>query len=153
AAEIEPRTETPSANPSASGRLTVIALGDVHELESHIPAWENLASHAIEPNVFQEHWMLLPALKQFAVGEQLILLVYAPHPQRPEEHGTLCGLFPLQRSSKYKGLPLSHLRLWRHLHAVLATPLVRAGQGPEVLHALFDWLRSDPRGARLLELG
>jgi CelD/BcsL family acetyltransferase involved in cellulose biosynthesis len=64
----------------------------------------------------------------------------------------LCGFFPLERQRRYKGLPVGVLRLWRHLHCFLGTPLLLARHAREALAALFDWLRADRLGAPLLEL-
>jgi len=147
-------TGSAEAAPSAVGPrpMCVLALHDVVALETHIPAWESLASAAIEPNVFHEPWMMLPALRHFAAGQDLVfVLIFAADPARPQGPGLLCGFFPLQRQRRYKGMPLPHLRIWRHLHSVLSTPLVRTGYGPETLQALFDWLRRDSLGSNLLE--
>ena len=42
--------------------ISVLAVEDVEALEC-TSRWEDLAAAAIEPNVFQEPWMLLPALR------------------------------------------------------------------------------------------
>src|SRR5438270_9508243 len=88
------------------------------ELEPLIPEWEELAAHAIEPNPFHEHWMLRPALENFAGDGVSVLAV--------RRQGRLCALLPVQRVARYKGLPISALVSWRHKHSMLCTPLVRA---------------------------
>jgi CelD/BcsL family acetyltransferase involved in cellulose biosynthesis len=146
-----PRAAAPPA-PVVAGP-SVVVLDDVAALAQHVPAWEQLAAQAVEPNTWQEPWLLLPALRAFA-GERppLFVLVYGSDPTRPQGPPLLLGLFPLERRRRYKGLPLSSLRLWQHLHCFDCTPLVRAGRGPECLGALFDWLAGDRRGSALLEL-
>jgi len=134
--------------------MSVIAVHDIAALPSYVPAWESLAAAAVEPNVFHEPWMMLPALREFGGGQQLLfLLVFGPDPARPKGLGLLCGFFPLERQGRYKGLPIPHLRIWRHLHSFLSTPLLRAGRGSETLQALFDWLGRERGGSSLLELG
>ena len=49
----------------ARRRMSVIAVRDLIALSAFVPAWEELAAAALEPNVFYEHWMLLPALEAF----------------------------------------------------------------------------------------
>jgi CelD/BcsL family acetyltransferase involved in cellulose biosynthesis len=145
-------TQPPKPADAPKG-LTVVPVHDVADLQAHVPAWELLAKSAIEPNVFHEPWMLLPAVGNIAAGPRLLfLLIYGPDPTRPQGPPLLCGFFPLERRKRYKGLPLTHLRLWQHLHCVLSTPLIRRDFGPQTLDALFTWLRDDPHGARLLEL-
>jgi CelD/BcsL family acetyltransferase involved in cellulose biosynthesis len=128
-----------------------VVLESSEELRAHLPAWEDLAANAVEPNVFYEPWMLLPALDAYAGGERLrIVLVYA---QAPGDPALLCGLFPLQPAAQFRGLPLRYLRMWRHPHCYLATPLVRRGHAHACLGALLDWLAEDRRGAGVMEWG
>jgi CelD/BcsL family acetyltransferase involved in cellulose biosynthesis len=124
--------------------LSVRLLEDTAALAAHVAAWEDLAAHAVEPNPFYEPWMLLPALEAWAPPARLqFVLVYA---------GTqLCGLFPLERSSTYRGLPFPHVRLWKYRHCYLGTPLVRRSHARETLRALLDWLAGDRRGAAAIE--
>src|SRR5688572_16159952 len=125
--------------------MTLRVVDDPVALAAHIAAWEDLAADVTEPNPFYEPWMLLPALEAFAQGISLqFVLVYA------EQRGAaplLCGFFPLERVSRYRGLPVSHLRMWRHRHCFLGTPLVRRGYARQCLRALADWLGRDRRGA------
>ncbi len=126
--------------------LSVRLLEDAAALAAHVSAWEDLAAHAVEPNPFYEPWMLLPALEAWGGGARLqIVLVYAG----PE----LLALFPLERCSRYRGLPFPHVRLWKYVHRFLGTPLVRRGRASEALAALIDWLARDRRGAAAIEWG
>jgi len=43
-----------------------VVVRDLSTLSRFVPAWEELAAAALEPNVFYEHWMLLPALEASA---------------------------------------------------------------------------------------
>lgn len=117
-------------------------------LAEHVAAWEDLAVHAAEPNVFYEPWMLLPALRAFGQSERLLFaLVFTHGPQTR----TLCGLFPLEHRRGYRGLPLNYLRLWSYRHCFLCTPLLRRGYEAASLAALFKWLDTRPEGASLFE--
>ena len=44
------------------------------DLRDIVPAWDVLARHSLEPNVFYESWMLLAALEQFSTGQVAVLL-------------------------------------------------------------------------------
>ncbi len=133
--------------------MSVVVVDHPDQLESHVPAWDALARAAVEPNVFQEAWMLLPAWRAF--GGRLPLravLIYGPVQARPDATPELCGLFLLERTSSLFGLPVPVVRIWAHLHSFLGTPLVRAGAEAGCLDALFEWLAHDAAGAPLFEL-
>jgi hypothetical protein len=64
--------------------MSVVIVDDLTALEKHIAAWEELAATAIEPNVFYEPWMLMPALRAYGgAGRLLFALVQTPDPARP----------------------------------------------------------------------
>ena len=114
--------------------------------------WDDLCRDALERNLFYEAWMLLPAIEAFGEGLDLrFVLVYAEDRNDMSAPPVLCGLFPLERKMRYKGLPVHSFVLWRHLHCFLCTPPVRAGLERECLAAFFDWLRDAPGGAALME--
>lgn len=111
-----------------------------------VPAWEELAGAALEPNPFYEHWMLLPALEAFAPQPEVRLLCVW-------HEGKLGALLPVLPLARYKGLPVRVLTSWRHTHCLLCTPLVRAGRAASAsIGALLDWLLADGERAAALEL-
>jgi hypothetical protein len=126
--------------------LSVTVACSAAELAEHTEALEELATAALEPNVFYEPWMFLPAIEAYATDSPLqFVLVYSGSSK-------LCGFFPLERGHRWRGLPVRAARIWRHLHCVLGTPLIRADQARECWAFLLDWLANDPDGAALLEL-
>lgn len=113
-------------------------------LKEHVPAWERLAADALEPNVFYEPWMLLPAWHWLGPGLDLrVVLVF--------RSGILCGVFPLERERRYRELPVETFRLWKHPHCFLSTPLLRANQAAATLAAFFEWLAADRGLPSLIE--
>lgn len=126
--------------PATSVRL----FRDLASLEALIPAWEDLAANAAEPNPFYEHWMLRPALEHLGGGQEVgIAAVWT--------EGELSTVVPLVRS-RFKGLPARALMAWRHPHCLLCTPLVRKGRSAaEAIGALIDWAGMAADGAPLLE--
>ena len=54
-----------------------------------------------------------------------------------------------EATGRYKGLPASTLRSWRHRHCMLCTPLVRAEGAAGYVAALAEWLRG---AASVIEL-
>jgi hypothetical protein len=132
-------------------RLRITVLDHPATLAGHMAAWNDLAAAALEPNVFYEPWMMLPAIDSFGGREKLrYVLVYADHENAPP---LLCGLFPLERAARYNGLPFSHVRLWQHKHCFLGTPLVRATHARACLDAFLDWLEADAHGASAIKWG
>ncbi len=141
------------ASPKAKGRMSVVVVRDLSTLSGFVPAWEELAAAALEPNVFYEHWMLLPALEAFGGGKDIsIVLVLIHDAHNPDAPAKLGGLFPLEQIPRYKKLMVSVLSLWRHAHCYVCTPLVRADAARECMVELFRWLRSGGANASLLEL-
>src|SRR5258705_6372457 len=131
----------PVARRAAAARVEAV---DAASLAALVPAWEALAAEAAEPNPFYEHWMLLPALDAFAAGQDLrFIAVWIG--------GELCALFPFERLARYKGLPATTLKSYRHRHCMLGTPLVRAGRAAQCLEALHGWLRTSGEGVSLLQ--
>ncbi len=114
------------------------------ELEAHAGAWDELAGAALEPNVFQEPWVLLPAWRAFGGAHVQALLAY--------EGERLDGVFVLARLPRFFRLPIPRLRSWMHQYGPLGTPLVRANNAAACVTALFDWLSRDRHGAPVLEL-
>lgn len=127
---------------------------DVLALSDFIPAWEDLAEAAIEPNVFYEHWMLLPALEEFGSDRDIFVVLVVIHdPHDTHAPPKLGGVFPLERIRNFRNLKVSALSLWRHLHCYVCTPLLRADAAAECLLELFRWIQSGEARASLIELG
>lgn len=144
----------PTVNPVKAAtheEMTVLVIDDPRLLEDHTKAWDDLAASALEPNAFYESWMLLPALRKFGSGKIRIALIYAKDKARPNGPKVLCGLFPLEFQSRYKGLPLKVLRLWQYVYCSLCTPLVRADCPSEVLSTFFNWLAGERSEPSLIE--
>ena len=143
----------------ASAKMSVVVVKDLTSLEQHVAAWEDLAGAAIEPNVFYEPWMLMPALRAYGADRRsLFVLVQAPDPARLLGAPLLCGLFPLELRDHCEGvsskLPLKTLCLWRKSEMIyLCAPLLRAGYGREALAAFFEWLDAGSHNCSLMEFG
>lgn len=122
----------------------------------YFQAWEELAAATIEPNVFYEPWMLLPAVSRFGAGKKLgLALVFAPDPTCDHGQPTLCGVFPLELQNRYHGLhqslPVKTLSFWKHPYCYLCTPLLRRECASQTLQAFFNWLESGEHGCALME--
>jgi len=147
---VSPSCRDPDPAAAAAAGLSVSVVG-ADELAGLRPAWETLAESALEPNVFYEPWMLLPALRAFGAGAGLRLVaVRGPDPARPRAAPLLHGLFPLQRRRYRRLFPC--LRLWQYPHCFLCAPLLRAASADAALTAFLDWLAASPYRRGLLEL-
>jgi CelD/BcsL family acetyltransferase involved in cellulose biosynthesis len=134
-----------SAQTNVSLRLLPAGEG----LEQHLSEWRRLAASSLEPNPFYEPALLLPALRSLRSDATVeVALVFhdaaGPAPR-------LIGLYPLERRRRYRGAPLTSLRLWKHLHCFLCTPLVDAAHASASLGGLLRGLRAQSP-ASLLEL-
>jgi CelD/BcsL family acetyltransferase involved in cellulose biosynthesis len=137
----------------AKHRMSVVVVRDLPALYAFVPAWEELAAAALEPNVFYEHWMLLPALEAFGAGKDIsVVLVLIRDPHNPDAPAKLGGLFPLELIRSFRKLNVSALGLWQHVHCYMCTPLVRADTASECMAELFRWFRSGRASASLIEL-
>jgi hypothetical protein len=133
-------------------KLSVVVVRRVEELQERVKDWQALADDALEPNCFYEPSMLIPALASFATNLDLhFVLVYAPNRRQPFGPKILCGFFPLERLGRYKNLPVSVLRFWKHEYCFLCTPLLKADYEREALATFFDWLESAASPAQLME--
>lgn len=102
----------------------VVSISSADELQSFVEPWNDLATHASEPNVFYESWMLLPALRTYSNGKVEVLLVWS---LGNDGAPLLIGLLPVQRRRLYRGMPFPHLSTWEYVHCYLGSPLVRHG--------------------------
>jgi CelD/BcsL family acetyltransferase involved in cellulose biosynthesis len=153
------RVETPppgrAAKPGATCNprtIRSVVVRDVRELETFALPWMALARDAADANVFYEPWWLLPSLRYLHPGREILfLLMFAPDPDCPAGPEKLCGMFPFELASNYRGLPCRVLRLLRPKYNRLCTPLVHREFVTECVDALLDWAERNPEGAPLVE--
>jgi CelD/BcsL family acetyltransferase involved in cellulose biosynthesis len=148
--DVASRPLKPSGNKAAvPSRIVVVRT--LPALQEHLPALEDLAAAALEPNVFYEPLMVEPAVRSFGDGKALeIVCVYRPDPGMPGRR-RLTGFFPFERTSRYRGLPMSALVSFDHPHCFLGTPLVHREAPGATFGALLEWLKQR-RGPSLAEL-
>jgi len=140
-------------SPGTDPVTTVFAVRDVPMLRRFIPAWEDLAAAAMEPNVFYEHWMLLPALEAFGEGRDIaVVMVMLRDPSAMRSPPRLAGLFPVERLRPFGNRSMPATSLWQHPHCYLCTPLVRATAAPLAIAAFLRWMRSGTTRATLAHL-
>jgi Acetyltransferase (GNAT) domain len=143
----------PAHSLSSPARWSAVVVRRAAELRPHLAAWDELAQTALEPNVFYESWLLVPALRAFGAESPLrFVLLYGPNPRNPIAPQKLCGFFPLVPKRGCKGVPVSYLTLWQHPFAYFCAPLLRSEVAAECLAFFFDWLATDSDGSALVEL-
>lgn len=116
-----------------------------------IPQWESLAKDAVEPNVFYEHWALLPALRLYGSDTIKVAFVLEQGPNAAVK-SRLVGVFPLELRAHFRRTPIHCVRMWKHAHCYLATPLIASGFQGQCWDALFQWLKASPASGPLFEL-
>lgn len=120
---------------SSSAELVPVAA-----LQPIEPAWDKLAAHVSEPNIFYERWALQPALRAFCFDPDVrIFLFWAGVPEKSD----LLGLFPLGPKKRFGRWPVRHAQNWTHHNCFLGTPLIRKGFEHQFWHALFGALDDD----------
>lgn len=124
--------------------MSVMVVDQPEALQAYISAWDKLAAEALEPNVFYEPWMLLPAWRSFGMGRDIrVVLVFRADTSGSAVSRILCGVFPIELERWYRELPVRVIRLWKHQYCFLGTPLIRADVASETLSAFFDWFVFD----------
>lgn len=120
-------------------------------LREHAEELSALAEQAIEPNIYYAPNLLFPALECYA-GEVKIsfLLIYAKQGAGMPEGRRLVGFFPLEHADSFRKLPLQHVRLWRHEHCFLATPLLQGDFVRASFELVTDWVKD--QDLKLLEM-
>jgi CelD/BcsL family acetyltransferase involved in cellulose biosynthesis len=123
--------------------VTVTAVGDLATLACHHEEWSELAGRALEPNVFYEPDMLLPALRDLAPapGWRVLLI---------RQEGRLIGLVPLQRYALGRISTGLMLELLRYRHSFLHVPLIDADAATAALDGLLAWFARSGGPALLL---
>lgn len=121
------------------------------DLEPLRPEWDRLAQHALEPSPSAESWTLIPALR-YLVSEQAVRVVLifreADTAGGPR---ALCGIFPVEFRSRYKGLPIGTVRIWDHLYSLAAAPLMHASHATQCVRAFLAWASHGRPRATLVE--
>lgn len=120
---------------------TIVATRE--DLEAHLPAWEELIRDCIEPNIFYEPCVVLPALRHLDRASRLqFVMVYGKDRGAPNRPPKLCGFFPLMYRRFSHGTPMASWVMWGHANCFLRTPLIRNEMGHPVLETFFDWLEN-----------
>jgi CelD/BcsL family acetyltransferase involved in cellulose biosynthesis len=132
--------------------LFLVEARSVGELCKYQAAWDELAEHAVEPNVFYHSDLFLPAWEHLGEHSNLcVLLMFDGDIQRPDVRGRLAGFFPIHFQRAW-GLPLKAATLWKHSQCFFAAPLMRAGFETRAYAALFDWLGNARERPKLFEV-
>jgi hypothetical protein len=140
------------SKPMSEEAPKVIVVNEISKLEALVPDWEQLARAAIEPNVFYEPWMLLPAIRHLAGNARLLfVLIFRPDPSGRDS--TLIGFFPLHQTRDCYWVPVSTVSLWRHPYCFLCAPLLHRDHAAEAVETFLDWFRQGQTHCSLLNFG
>lgn len=121
---------------SAKSACVVELLDRESAIRSLPGALEDLAARALEPNVFYESLMLIPALRHIDADVPVWVACIK------DAKGRLQGAVPLVSEPLRRGYPAMVLRNWSHRYCFLGTPLLDANSAREALHALAEWVAS-----------
>ena len=125
-----------------AGSSTAAAAGDAMRLSLHDPAaldpgfvaaWQRLADHSSEPNVFHAPDYLAPAIAHCDTLRRARIVAL-------HDEGQLVGLMPMARETYYGRWPVPHSQNWRHPNCFLGTPLIRPGHERSFWQALLQRL-------------
>lgn len=145
APQVFPRSAR-SAAPPVSGAPRIVVVQSLDELTEHRAALDNLAAESLATNVFYESILTEAAVRSFGADRALrLLLVYRSDAGASQRAPRLCGFFPFERTTRYRGMPISALVSFNHIHCFLCTPLVRRDGARQTFAAVFDWLVAEAR--------
>ncbi len=119
-------------------RVDVTVVRDQGQLAAHASEWRELASEALESNVFYEATPLLLALRHLSRGRSWLVLLL-------RQRGRLIGLVPLQHRAIGDFSTSLVLELLRHPHSFLHTPLVHRDAAPAAIDAWLGWAGTSSR--------
>jgi CelD/BcsL family acetyltransferase involved in cellulose biosynthesis len=125
-----------SAADRVSARSFEIEYRPLAELETLVAPWQDLAAHALEPNIFYEPGFALAAAPLFG-KDVFVGLVWSSEPRG------LLGFFPVRADRRRYGVPIPVLANWTHPYAPLGTPLVRRDMAEPVIAAWLDHVAHD----------
>ena len=113
---------------------------DAAEAAEHETAWLDLATRALEPNIFFEPAFALAAAQHLSeAGQPSFVFVFETRSNAPER---LLGVFPFTRSRLDLGAPM--LRIWQHAYNPIGVPLIDASMAEATIEALFDHMEETP---------
>ena len=145
-------TRSPGPAVGADTTPHIVVARTLDELQRHRAALDDLGADVLESNIFYESILAEPAAQSLGAGRKLeLVFVYRADPGAPHRPAQLVGFFPFERLSRYRGMPISALVSFKHLHCFLCTPLVRRERAAETFAAMLDWLLGES-GATLVEL-
>ena len=107
------------------------------EICSVIREWDELANNCSDDNVFFESSLLVPALKHLSNQAVQLAIVRLGSSE-------MIGLVPVVFCQSYRGLPLRHISVWRHLNCFNCTPLIRSGHELEFFPQFLALSSRDP---------
>jgi hypothetical protein len=121
------------------------------ELRSYVDSWTRLASVALEPNVFYEPWMLLPALDLLPESRDVIFVLVFGRSD-PSGQVALTGFFPIFIRKLPYHIPISIITTWIHKYCFLSVPLLHRECAHQTLATFLDWLSASPYRGRIFDL-
>jgi len=98
--------------------------------------WHDLATHAIDKNIFTFPWFVIPSIPLLEKKKSNIITIY--------QGDLLIGLFLFCEDQGYAKLPMSFYRTALHPDQFLGTPLVRKGYADQFAAGLCNWISSAP---------
>ncbi|MDJ1157388.1 GNAT family N-acetyltransferase [Chelatococcus sp. SYSU_G07232] len=116
----------------------------VADLAPVLPAWQALAAHALDRNIFCEPAFAFAAARHLDAARELEAILVWDEGRSP----ALLGFFPLPTARRL--FPPGLLGLWRSELAGLGTPLVAHARAEEILATFLDAVGAYRRGAAVL---
>ncbi|MFO1008342.1 MAG: GNAT family N-acetyltransferase [Planctomycetaceae bacterium] len=144
--------QIPLARDEVNGELWVDVVDQLDGpggLLSRVTDWDDLAAHALEPNVFHEAWQMLPAVRIFTPPKMRFAFIYR-RSKRQDVAPRLCGFFPFLESGG--GIKPRRWSLWEHDYSYVSVPLIRRGQEIDTWRALFEYFDHSPSPPALIDL-
>ncbi len=117
-----------------------VEIFSVTQAMAYEDGWQNLATRALERNIFYEPAFALAAAQHLTEAVQPGFIFVFEAGQVPGSSARILGIFPFTTSKLDMGLPI--LRGWRHAFGPLGTPLLDKMAAASVLEAVFAHLEN-----------
>src|SRR5688500_944014 len=126
-----------AAPPRAAPPAYAAEMRSAAEMADEVEAWHGLARRAVEPNIFAEAELVLPAIQHLPEGRNATLLLIWEGPKSTAAGGVLRGVFPCVTP---RLAVARQMRIWTPTQEAPGIPLVDRAAPADTIEAALAYL-------------